>query len=62
MVINKINDTYFKINSSLTDTKLCHSVKKVAIFLKFLKYLSLLVRQHQKVVLATLYRFVKFLD
>ena len=36
MLINQIHDIYFKINSSLTDTKLCYSVNKLVILSKFL--------------------------
>ena len=51
----KIYYIYFKINGSLTIFKFCRSVNKLVILFKFLKYLSLLVRQRQNVVLATLY-------
>ena len=51
MLVNKISDIYLKIDSSLTDTKLCHSVNKLVILFKFLKYLSLLVRQNQMLFL-----------
>ena len=47
----KIYYTYFKINGSLTLFKFCHSINKLVILFKFLKYLSLLVRQRQNVFL-----------
>ena len=46
---------YFKINGSLTLFKFFHSINKLVILFKFQKYLSLLVRQRQDVVLTTLY-------
>ena len=52
IVLDKVYNIYFKINSSLTNTKLCHSAKKLVIHFKLLKYLSLLVCQHQIVVFA----------
>ena len=55
VILDKFYDVYFKINRSLTNTKLCHSTKKLVIHFKILKYLSLLVCQHQNVVLTTLY-------
>ena len=60
--INKIYDIYFKIHGSLTDLKLRHSVNKLIIFLKFLEYYSLLVRQYQNIILVTLNKFVNFID
>ena len=44
IVLDEVNilNIYFKINSSLTDTKLRHSANKLAVHFKFLKYLSLL--------------------
>ena len=53
-VLDEVYNIYFKINSSLTDTKVCHSANKLAVHFKFLKYLSLLVCQRQNVVLTTL--------
>ena len=38
---NEIYDNYFKVNSSLTGTKLRHSASKLVINFKILKYLSL---------------------
>ena len=54
IVLDEVYDIYFKINSSLTDTKLRHSANKIAVHFKFLKYLSLLVCQCQNVVLTML--------
>ena len=43
IVLDEVYDVYFKINGSLTDTKLRHSANKLVAHFKFLKYLSLLV-------------------
>ena len=37
IVLDEVYDIYFKINSSLTDTKLRHSANKLAVHFKFLK-------------------------
>ena len=54
IVLDEVYDIYFKINSSLTDTKLRRSANKLVVHIKSLKYLSLLVCQRQNVVLTTL--------
>ena len=54
VIFDKFCDVYFKINRSLTNTKLYHRAKKLVIHFKLLKYLSLLVRQNQNVVLPTI--------
>ena len=54
IVHDEVYHNYFKINSSLTDTKLLHSANKLVVHFKFLKYLSLLVCQRQNAVLTTL--------
>ena len=51
----KIYCIYFKINGSFTLFKFCHSVNKLVILFKFLKYLCLLICQRQNVVLTTFY-------
>ena len=45
---------YFKIDSSLANTKLRHSANKLALHFKFLKHFSLLVCPYQNVILTTL--------
>ena len=62
MLINKIHDVDIKIYGCLTDTKFSHGAGKSLIHFKLLEYSSLLVRQHQDVILATLYHLINFLD
>ena len=50
----KLYDVYLKIDSSLANTKLCHSAQKLVVHFKFLEHFSLLVYPHQNVVLTTL--------
>ena len=45
---------YFKIDSSLANTKSRHSVNNLVVNFKFVKHFSLLVCPHQNVVLTTL--------
>ena len=50
----ELYDVYFKIDSSLANTKFRHSANKLVAHFKFLKQFSLLVCPHQNVVLTTL--------
>ena len=54
IVLDEVYDIYFKINSSLTDTKLRRSANKPVVHFKSLRYLSLLVCQRQNLFLTTL--------
>ena len=54
IILYKLYDIYLQIDSRLANTKLRHSANKFVVTSKFLKYLSLLVRQRQNVVLTTL--------
>ena len=54
IILYKLYHIYFKVDSSLANTKLRHSANKVAVTLKFLKHFSLLVCPHQNIILTTL--------
>ena len=47
-------DVYFKIDSSLANTKLRHSANKLVVHFKFLEHSSLLLCPHQDVVLTAI--------
>ena len=53
IILYKLYDIYLKVDSSLANAKLCHSANKSIVTFKFLKYFSLLVCQHQNIILTT---------
>ena len=44
--LHELYNAYFKIDSSLANTKLCHSTNKLVVHFKFLEHFSLLVCPH----------------
>ena len=49
----ELYNVYFKVDSSLANTKLRHSANKLVAHFEFLKHFPLLVCPHQNVVLIT---------
>ena len=62
IILYKLYDIYLKVDSGLANTKLRNSASKFIVTFKFLKYFSLLVCQHQNIILTTFGLFIKFLD
>ena len=54
IILYKLYDIYFEIDSGLANTKLRHTANKLVVHFKFLKHFSLLVCPHQNIILTTL--------
>ena len=52
VILCKLYDIYLKFDSSLSNTKPRRSSNKFVVTFKFLKYFSLLVCQHQNIILT----------
>ena len=52
-ILSKLYGIYLKVDGSLANAKFRHSANKFVATFKFLKHFSLLVCQHQNIILTT---------